>query len=272
MVLKKDQMVFWKENGFLVLKNFMTKNTMNYINSYLDDRWTSPEKEKSEIVIDIFIGTPQERRVAIKDASLNARRLPHKINDIYLESKKIREIILNNKLSQILNQLLSGRPIIINTLSLEFGSQQGYHTDSLFMTPPKDLNLIATWLALEDVEPFAGPLKYFPGSHKIKPFLFSSGKMTVIPDEMENYESYMNQQLEKKKLTEEIFIAETGDLFIWHSQLYHGGSNIKKRKLTRRSLITHYFKEGDFEGDIQPVNEYGLFLNRNRQPVKTKQL
>ena len=136
------------------------------------------------------------------------------------------------------------------------------------MTPPKDLNLVASWLALEDVHPDAGPLRYYPGSHIIKPFIFSSGQMTAINNEMHEYRTYMQENIKKRGLKEEIFCAKKGDVFIWHSQLFHCRSEIKQKNLTRRSLVTYYFKEGDINRrDTKKVHDYGFYLNRPAQVV-----
>ena len=170
-------------------------------------------------------------------------------------------------MAKILGTFLNGRPIICNTLNLEFGSQQEFHTDSLYMTPPRDLNLAAHWIALEDTDPDAGPLRLYPGSHKIRPFLFSSGKMTAIHKEMKYYHDYMRQKVEEMGLKEERFMAKKGDVLIWHSQLFHGGSPINNDSLTRRSIVTHFFKEGDLGGENPEVNAFGLYQKRNKQPV-----
>ena len=269
MVLSNEQLLCWKENGFIILNNFFSNSRVDKINSYVDNCWKHQSRRSSQgqLVIDVFVGTPKEKRIYFKDAPIEARSHPYKLNDIYLESQEIRREIIDDNLAKVLVQLLKGRPVVINTLSLEFGSEQVFHTDSLYMTPPKNLNMVATWLALEDVCESAGPLKYYPGSHKIKPFLFSSKRMTAIPSEMENYRSYMNDQIEKNRLEEQIFLPKKGDILIWHSQLYHGGSFIKKKNKTRKSIVTHYFKEGDFQGLTPPINNSCLFLKRPPQIV-----
>ena len=63
------------------------------------------------------------------------------------------------------------------TPNLEFGSQQEFHFDTFRMPAPIENKMVAAWIALEDVHPDSGPLRYYPGSHKIPPFRFSDRRL-----------------------------------------------------------------------------------------------
>jgi hypothetical protein len=134
---------------------------------------------------------------------------------------------------------------VCNTLSLEKGSQQGSHLDTLYMTPASDFGLVATWMALEDVHQDAGPLRYFPGSQRIKPFRFSSGNVHYIPSEMPHWFEYMDESVAQLGLEETRFLAKRGDLLIWNALLFHGGSPINDLSRTRNSLVTHFVTRTD---------------------------
>ena len=82
--------------------------------------------------------------------------------------------------------------------------------------------MVAAWIALEDVSPDAGPLRYYPGSHKIPPFLFSHGKTDAIPSELPNFRKYIEHELERRGLRPAMYLAQTGDVLVWHAQLFHG--------------------------------------------------
>lgn len=259
--------VDWEKNGFLVLPGFLSSDMVADANKYIDDVMTLKTPESERLVADIFVGTPSERRIFLKDAPGDIRTRPYKLNDLFLESELIRNIVLNDRLSQILGELIGGSVLLCNTLNFEFGSQQDFHTDSLYMTPPKDLNLVATWTALEDCSPDAGPLRYYPGSHRIRPYKFSTGRITAVDSEMVNYKNYMLEQVQKLGLTEQRFCARKGDVFIWHSQLFHGGSPINTPGLTRRSLVAHYFRAADLPGNHACMGRFKYYQQRDHQPV-----
>jgi phytanoyl-CoA hydroxylase len=266
-VLSAEQRAFWEANGFLVLPGHFSREQIAAVNSHIDQLWQESRGKRRETVVDIFIGTPREKRTRLSDAPLEARLTPHKLNDLYLESDVIRRIVLEERLGSVLEEVLEGPPLVCNSLNLEFGSQQRDHTDSLYMTAPVGLYLAASWIALEDGSPDSGPLRYYAGSHKIPPFLFTTGAITAVDAEMPRYYEYMRRELERRGIKAETFVPKTGDVFIWHSQLYHGGEPIKNSSLTRRSLVTHYWRAQDVPRRHGTVGPHRYYFRRPPQRV-----
>ena len=265
--LSDEQRAHWEKNGYLVLPGHFSKAQVDAVNSVVDDRWSRSRNHKSDTVADIFVDTPRYKRVKMHDAPADARSLPYKMNDLFLESDAVRKLALEERLSRALFEILTGHPLLCNSLNLEFGSQQEFHTDSLYMTPPVGLNLAASWVALEDTHPDAGPLRYYPGSHLIAPYRFSTGRMTAVDAEMDAYRVYMRKQVAELGLKEETFCGKAGDVFIWHSQLFHGGSAIRNPKLTRKSIVFHYFRTADLPARHRRHSEDAFFMKREPQPV-----
>jgi phytanoyl-CoA hydroxylase len=266
-VLSAEQRAFWEANGFLVLPGHFSREQIAAVNRHIDQLWQESRGKRRETVVDIFIGTPREKRTRLSDAPLEARLTPHKLNDLYLESDVIRRIVLEERLGSVLEEVLEGPPLVCNSLNLEFGSQQRDHTDSLYMTAPVGLYLAASWIALEDGSPDSGPLRYYAGSHKIPPFLFTTGAITAVDAEMPRYYEYMRRELERRGIKAETFVPKTGDVFIWHSQLYHGGEPIKNSSLTRRSLVTHYWRAQDVPRRHGSVGPHRYYFRRPPQRV-----
>jgi phytanoyl-CoA hydroxylase len=266
-VLSAEQRAFWDANGFLVLPGHFSRETIDAVNGHIDQLWKESRNKRRETVVDIFIGTPREKRTRLSDAPLEARATPHKLNDLYLESDVIRQIVLEERLANVLEEVLEGPPLVCNSLNLEFGSQQRDHTDSLYMTAPVGLYLAASWVALEDGSPDSGPLRYYAGSHKIPPFLFTTGSITAVDAEMPRYYEYMQRELERRGIKAETFVPKIGDVFIWHSQLYHGGEPIRNQSLTRRSLVTHYWRAQDVPRRHGTIGPHRYYFRRPPQRV-----
>jgi phytanoyl-CoA hydroxylase len=266
-VLSAEQRAFWDANGYVVLPGHFTRAQIDGVNGHIDQLWKESRTTRRETVVDIFIGTEREKRTHLSDAPLEARNTPHKLNDLYLESDVIRQTVLEERLAGVLEEVLEGPPLVCNSLNLEFGSQQRDHTDSLYMTAPVGLYLAASWIALEDGSPDSGPLRYYAGSHKIPPFLFTTGAITAVDAEMPRYYEYMRRELERRGIKAETFVPKTGDVFIWHSQLYHGGEPIKNSSLTRRSLVTHYWRAQDVPRRHGTVGPHRYYFRRPPQRV-----
>ena len=74
-----------------------------------------------------------------------------------------------------------------------------------------------------------------PQSNHIDPYRFSDGSMHVLEAEMPKWCDYMAEQVDRRGLQEERFLARKGDLFIWSALLLHGGSEIANPALHDRA-------------------------------------
>lgn len=268
MELSLEQKQQWEDNGYLLLKGFYDPQHIDYLNGVVDGLWKNRKQLGPQYVIDIFVETEREKRVYFCDAPMEARKAPYKLNDLFLTSEDIRQTIAGEQLAPVLAELLQGFPMVCNSLSFEFGSQQDYHFDTFYMPSPTPNKMVASWIALENATENNGPLTYYPGSHKIPPYLFSNGRTIIVPEEMDDFRSYMQQEIEARELRPETLLAEKGDVLIWHSQLFHGGAPIKDKSRTRKSLVTHYFTKEDFPDIEAPGITIGsCYMQRPAQPT-----
>ena len=266
--LDAAQLSFWEENGFLVLKGFFSPDRCREINDLVDRMWDGRRRADNPLVVDAFLDSPGGKRLYLRDAPDEARKHPYKLNDLFLELEPVRNMVLDASLCDHLRPLLQGDPMICNSLSFEYGSQQGDHIDTFYMPPPVTNHLVVTWIALEPTRIEAGPLRYYPRSHTIPPYLFSHGRLHSIEAEMPLFYQYVYAECEKRGIKPVTFLAEPGDVFIWHAQLLHGGEAIKNPALTRRSLVTHYFCAQDFPASaMRQVGSGRYYLDRGHQPV-----
>lgn len=267
--LSREQAADWAERGYVVLPGFFDAQRVEELRSEVDTLWAERQVDDRGLVIDVFIDTPDERRVKFRDASDESKAKPYKLNDLYLVSDLVRETILDGGLLEVLDRLLDGAPIVCNSLTFERGSQQRFHFDTFYMPPLVPNKMLATWIALEDADDRSGPLRYYPGSHMIPPYRFSDGRLNQINDELDAFDDYIDKEIADRGLEWTTFPAKAGDVFIWHAQLYHGGSPIEDMSLTRRSLVTHYFRAQEM--DPRAVEDIGggrYYLRRPHQSTE----
>jgi phytanoyl-CoA hydroxylase len=263
-VLTAAQRRFWEDNGFLVVPEFFNEQEIATTRAAYDRVWT---ELPGDVVIDTEV---THRRVRARDVTAEERGQSLKINDLYLVDERIRQVILSARIVTILAELLGEAPVVCNTLSMEYGSQAPDHLDTLYMPPVTEGALAATWMALDDVHPDAGPLRYYPESNHIEPYRFRTGAFKLYSPEMEAWRDYMAGEVDRYGLEETRFLAHTGDLFIWDAWLLHGGAEICRPGLTRHSLVTHFFTESDCclsGSDLQAGSEGGWWMRRSPQAV-----
>ncbi|MCC6690465.1 MAG: phytanoyl-CoA dioxygenase family protein [Bacteroidia bacterium] len=222
--ITQQQLLLWIENGYLILKNFIPPTLINCVNADLEQ--------------------------LIKNGKVDFDYTNSRVMNLYRHSEAAKKIVTDERLINILSFTLGKKIIPFQSINFIYGSQQKTHSDSIHMTTHPPGYLIAIWVALEDLEPDCGLLHYYPGSHKL-PYIMSGDfnnsntSLMVGDDFYENYEKKIAETILEKKLTKKIFAAKKGDLLIWHANLLHGGEPRLNTTATRKSLVAHYFCEGD---------------------------
>jgi len=265
-----DQIETWRaqfsRDGYLVLPAYFSCTEIDAVLTATDATLRS---RPMEVVVDSLRDGERTFYAVARDAE--SRHF--KFNDLYLLLEEVRAIALDPGLSELLRALLGAQaPVLCNSLTFAKGSAQPMHIDSLFMTPQTPHHLAATWMAFEDVDPAAGPLEYYPRSHEIPLYRFSDGSHHANAEEMPQWSAYIQRELERRGLEKKTFLARKGDVFIWHSDLVHGGGAIHDATKTRLSLVCHYYAEPDCqrfsEWKLEKLNA-GFWLNRLPAEVRT---
>ena len=123
------------------------------------------------------------------------------------------------------------------------------HSDSIHMSTWPEGNLIAVWIALDDIDETNGPVYYYPGTHKW-PYVYNEDlnlrESAFLLDRNPNqrYEQKVTELLEHSDIKPVEFHAKKGDVLIWHANLLHGGAHHVNKERTRKSMVIHYFAEG----------------------------
>jgi ectoine hydroxylase-related dioxygenase (phytanoyl-CoA dioxygenase family) len=267
--LTPAQQQFFAAEGYLILPGFFPGDLMAALKDHLDSLWENRAKNPAQ-VIDCYFGLPNEERTWFRKAPPEVRAAPYKLLDLHLDDAAIRDVCAAPALMRVIGDLLGAQPMVCNSLLFERGSQQYPHFDTFFMPSATPNMMAASWVAIDPVTPDNGPVFYYPKSHLIEPYIFSHGRINAIFAELETgAQPHIAQIIEQHGLRRQIFLAEPGDVLIWHAQLLHGGSEIKNPAATRRSLVTHYWTELDFPDPAQRI-DYGdgkWILKRAQQHV-----
>jgi phytanoyl-CoA hydroxylase len=263
-----DRAHFFDE-GYLVLRNFATADEMAAVNRAVDRVWDD-KSIYNPITISAYAGTPQYTETYLRNVDDRAREMGHKLNHLYLYDHAVLDLLVSDKVVQVVSELIEGTPLLFNGLNLETGSEQRFHFDTFYMPPLSANRMAVLWFALEDIEEGSGELQYYPRSHTIPPYRFSHGEIWALNDEMPAFDEYIDKQLADRGLTPQRFRGAMGDVFIWHAQLYHGGSAIEVPGTTRRSMVAHYWRVEDMPPEMCLQVRPGRFiLDPRNMPVAT---
>jgi phytanoyl-CoA hydroxylase len=229
----------WISNGFLVLKNAVTPQMVDDLNQAIV-RVMEAEDQRFLATVAGYKGD-QPTRLERRFVDLPSVKLV----DAYYYLHEARAILLAEPITRILDVLFEEPPMLFQSLSFVKGSEQWLHQDSTYVKVSPPVNLAASWTALQDVEQGSGELVYVPGSHRISEYLFSGKHKNWYEardgsQDHADWVAHIDQEIAARGLKVEAFRPNKGDVFIWHSELVHGGKAIENDDLTRRSIVGHY--------------------------------
>ncbi len=218
----QSHLLSWSDNGYVIIPRFFSNERVDEINAEID------------------------KLINSKEANWRYRNkimFSHKISDI------INNAGNDSLMHDVLNTLL-GRPVkLFQSINFITGSNQKTHSDSIHMTTFPYGNLIAVWVALEDIKADSGPLHYYAGSHNLpylmnKDFNNEGTKLKLGKHSYDAYENKVEEIVKENEFDKEVFLAKKGDILIWHANLLHGGEAVENSESTRKSMVFHYYAEG----------------------------
>ncbi len=170
-----------------------------------------------------------------------------RVQDGWRTDADVRAIACNQAVLDLLGKLYGRRAFPFQSLNFPVGTQQHYHSDSIHFSSIPERFMCGVWVALEDIHPDAGPLIYYPGSHKW-PVLYNDLIGKVVGGEadfvaQDPYKRAWQAMVEASGVKPEVFCAKKGQALIWAANLLHGGSRQKDPARTRWSQVTHYYFE-----------------------------
>lgn len=267
--LSPEQEAFFFDRGYLVLEGFVAAKDTDMINEAVERCWQD-RSIYNPLTISAWTSSPKYTETYLRLVDRSARKTPYKLNHLYLYDHAVLSWIMSSPLLDAATQLLGGTPLLFNGLNMEYGSEQRFHFDTFFMPPRQKHKMVVAWIALEDIKAGAGALRYYERSHLIEPYVFSSGSISAIGEEMPKFDQYIDAELARRGLRPTEFYAKKGDVFLWHSQLYHGGSPIEDRDATRRSMVLHFWRVEDMPTEMcLPVGGGHFILDPRYMPVAT---
>lgn len=240
-------------DGFVVIPGAVPRDVTALLRKEIQELWQAPP---DGALVEHF----RRGRSEYVPPRLDLRAGSTKLLDLHAFSATARRAIAAPAVLELLGAVFEARPKAFQTLTFWRGSQQPIHKDTAYVkVRDEPMHLAASWLALESVTAGAGALQYYVGSHRDPDFLFGGEHKWMIraPRDHPRYLSSLKTDALRYRHRRERFVAEEGDVLIWHADLAHGGSRIGRQARnegrTRQSLVTHFTPEHD-----EPAYQEGL--------------
>lgn len=175
------------------------------------------------------------------DKTIGERR----IQDAWTFDADVHAIAINPDVKALLGKLYGRGAFPFQTLSFPVGTQQEAHTDMVHFSSQPEKFMCGVWLAMEDIHAEAGPLFYYPGSHRwpamSNALIGRRGYGQSLNSAQDPFAEAWTSLVEAEGAKPEVFLARKGQVLIWCANLLHGGSGQNDPRLTRWSQVTHYY-------------------------------
>ena len=167
-----------------------------------------------------------------------------RLEQLHRPASPIRQLWLNQACRSWIERLFDGPARPVQTLGFVNGSQQDPHQDTIHLTPFPAGYMCGLWIPLEDVQPGSGELLVYPGSHR-RPRL-RMGDLACPKVQDQDWGAFGRQVVpvwqgwsaEQEPVA---YRPRAGSALIWHENLLHAGSPRRDTRLSRCSVVIHYY-------------------------------
>lgn len=168
----------------------------------------------------------------------------------YMYVEELRDISLYKPTMEMMEKLIGEEMGLHLNLTGWVSTDRNWHQDDYLNPPYINSWYCAVWVALEDIHPDCGPFEFVPGSHKWPLMKSHKVRMFLKAEERNDIgwpsiaERFVNdvaeEEIGKRQLPRQKFIAKKGDVLFWHGRLMHRGSYANVPGMERKTLISHY--------------------------------
>jgi hypothetical protein len=185
----------------------------------------------------------EERAERIKR---DLRHVERRLQDGWKTQADVKALAVNETVLSLLSTLYGRQAIPFQTLNFPVGTQQHFHSDAVHFSSIPERFMCGVWIALEDIHPDAGPLEYYPGTHRWPIYTYEHIGGNYEPGQKASQDLFhqaWRDLLEVSGIPRETFLAKKGDALIWCANLLHGGAPQLDSARSRWSQVTHYYFE-----------------------------
>jgi len=247
----------WVRDGYAIVEDVVPHDLIDAMLTELDSAFTAtaplPGLEFCDLEFDAdghrvtvdhgqLLARPVEQRLAARERS-NWR-----VHAFVEQSAAADAVRRDLELQRLASMILGFDTQATYSINFHNGSRQDLHQDSCVFHLGVPNLIVGAWVACEDIVEGAGPLVYYPGSHRGPLFAefddYPNTNLRTAPDAASAARYTAGVVAESNDFEEHKFLARKGDVLFWHGMLIHGGAAITEPGLTRKSLILHFVPSG----------------------------
>ena len=227
---------YYEENGYVIFRDLFTPQTCDEMRR-LWDRDIKPYKGY------IYRQATARAETHIKNANgwimnpiLNLQSVDP-VRFAEFRSTSVRRVLADKQLRTVFTSLLNEAPKVVQSMYFEGNSATWEHQDSYYLDSEVVGEMVAAWIALEDIAPHAGRFFICPGSHRIR--LKDHSLYNNIAENHDTYIKSVVEEIRTRKLEIRAPALGKGDVLLWNSLTIHGSLDSQDPRHSRSSITAH---------------------------------
>ena len=228
--LNSDQINFYRNNGFIKLKNIFDAETLRFFEQSISRR--VDQKSKDSI--------PLKKRDTYGKAFLQ-------ILNLWTEDEEIKRFVFSKRLARIATELMEVEGVRMYHDQALYKEGNGgftpWHADQYYWPLSSDKTITA-WIPLQKIDPEMGPLEFSAGSQVV-----SEGRALAISDESEKQIENRLRVTDFEKVSEPFDLGEVSFHSGW---IFHRAGPNKTNQI--RKVMTVIYMDKNMRL-VAPSNE-----------------
>lgn len=244
---------YFDQHGYVVLRNVISGKLCDEVLQYFRQevkpykgyiyRQASANPEKH-----VFNPNGHMLNAVLNVQSLQTRLFPG-------FKKKSLEVLTNEYLITVIRKVMGDDPALVQSMYFEGNPATWAHQDSYYLDSEK-FNMVAAWVALEDIAPEAGRFYVCPGTHKID--MEKNGGNFDIAFNHDRYKELIRNMMAQNRIRISAPALNKGDIMLWHAKTIHGSLETTNPLFSRHSFTAHYIPRSErflqFQRIIKPMS------------------
>ena len=162
------------------------------------------------------------------------------IFDLYVNLQSSRHVCMHPRIIRFLSLVFQAKVLAFQQLLFQVTNGHRWHQDTAYVVVDTPTLLVATWIALQDIQEGSGELAYYDRSHRLPHYIFSNNRKHTDGDTAD-YPRDIESACEARQLAHRRLLAKKGDVFFWTADLAHRSTPLVLPPDTPRlSCVTHY--------------------------------
>lgn len=230
---------YYRENGYVVIRGLIEPESCDEVRSLWDTLVKPSDKPILRQSGDPVCRHDKNAKGWVMNPALDPHSMPQS------EFRPFREAVVGRvfdtpPLAAALANLLGGDPVIVQSMYFEGNSATQEHQDSYYLDSNRIGELVAAWIALEDIAPKAGRFFVSPGSH-LTDRCNVAGRSTE-----ERHQAFIDTiKHDLHSLPIRAPLLKKGDVLFWHPLTIHGSLDSTDPEFSRSSLTCHAIRTGE---------------------------